>query len=271
MCNNNNNKKVGLEQLSKGIFVQTGNIHRFGTDAFLLSHFASPKQNDLVCDLGTGCGIIPMLFQKGQPPRLVYGVDIQEDAIAQLKASLTASEIAGKVVPICADLRKLTRDMLPLGEFNLVTCNPPYKVSGGGILSEVKGEQIARHETMCTIDDVCKAAFSLLNYGGRLCICQRPERLCDVMVAMRANRIEPKRLRMVAKTAAGAPWLFLIEGQKCGKPFMKVLPMLCLYEGQEYTEELKAIYRGAEPAPLPNAVSVSTQTDFNNLDKKGGS
>lgn len=244
------NSRVKLERLSDTIYVQTGDVHRFGTDAFLLADFASPRKKDIVCDLGTGCGIIPMLFQKRQPPKTVYGVDIQQDAIEQFKAALAVSEVGGEVIPVCADLKNLPADILPFGRFDAVTCNPPYKVSGGGVLSEAPGEQIARHETLCTIDDVCRAACRLLKFSGKLYICQRPERLCDVMLAMRSNGIEPKRLRLVSKTAKDAPWLFLLEGQKGAKPFMKILPPLFLYKsnrvGEEYTEEMQRIYRMEE-------------------------
>lgn len=108
---------------------------------------------------------------------------------------------------------------------DVVTCNPPYKSGGRGILSETASDpQIARHETLCTIGDICTAAARLLKYGGRLCICQRPERLPDVMEAMRQNDIEPKRLRFVQQREHTAPWLFLLEGRRGGKPFYRWRP-----------------------------------------------
>lgn len=231
---------ASYEKLSEYISVCITPEHRFGTDAFLLASFASPRKKDTVCDLGTGCGIIPLLMLRDCSPRLTYAVDIQQQAIEQLKDSLRVSGLEGKIIPLLADLKEL--DSLPAGAFDVVTCNPPYKAGGAGILSELAAEQIARHEVLCTMEDVCNAAARLLKYGGRLCLCQRPERLADVISAMRAADIEPKRLRFVAKTPSSAPWLFLLEGKKGSKPFMQVEPVLSVYDGDEFSAEMSRIY-----------------------------
>ena len=106
----------------------------------------------------------------------------------------------------------------------------------------ITAQKIARHEIMCNIGDICAAAQKLLKFGGRLCICNRPERLSDVIYAMKEHDIEPKRLRMVSKTPEDAPWLFLIEGKKGSKPFMKVEPQLYIRSGEGFSDELKRIY-----------------------------
>ncbi len=126
---------------------------------------------------------------------------------------------------------------------SLVTCNPPYKAANAGIESNLTAHKIARHEVLCKIEDVCRAASRLLKFGGRLCLCNRPERLGDVISAMKNNNIEPKRLRFVSKNPESAPWLFLIEGKKGSKPFMKVLPQLYVWNSSGYTGELQEIYR----------------------------
>ena len=236
---------ASYEKLSEYISVCITPEHRFGTDAFLLASFASPRKKDTVCDLGTGCGIIPLLMLRDCSPRLTYAVDIQQQAIEQLKESLRVSGLEGKIIPLLADLKEL--DSLPAGAFDVVTCNPPYKAGGAGILSELAAEQIARHEVLCTMEDVCNAAARLLKYGGRLCLCQRPERLADVISAMRAADIEPKRLRFVAKTPSSAPWLFLLEGKKGSKPFMQVEPVLSVYDGDEFSAEMSRIYGWGKP------------------------
>ena len=121
-------------------------------------------------------------------------MDIQEEAIAQLRLALEKSELPLAITPICADLRQLWKDA-PLGSLDLITCNPPYKANGAGILSAGDAQKIARHETECNLDDICSSAAKLLNYHGRLCMCSRPERLVDVLSTMRSYGIEPKRLR----------------------------------------------------------------------------
>lgn len=130
----------------------------------------------------------------------------------------------------------------PLGQLDLVICNPPYKAANAGFESEINAQRIARHEIMCNIDDVCRAASKLLKYGGRFCLCNRPERLSDVIFAMKKNDIEPKRIRFVSKNPNESPWLFLIEGKKGSKPFMQVEPQLYIRSDSGFSEELQSIY-----------------------------
>lgn len=228
------------EKLTDTIKICVTAEHRFGTDAFLLTDFANPRKKDLVCDLGTGCGIIPLLMSKELAPKKIYAVDIQPQAIEQLKLSLECSGLEN-IEPICADLKELWQDA-PLGMLDVVTCNPPYKAADCGIQSEMTAQKIARHEILCDINDVCRAGARLLKFGGKLCICNRPERLCDVIAAMKANDIEPKQIRFVSKTPKDAPWLFLIEGKKGGKPFLKILPQLYIQGQNGFSEELMKIY-----------------------------
>lgn len=228
------------EKLIDKIYVCASTEHRFGTDAFLLADFSQYRRKDKVCDLGTGCGIIPLIMQKKMPPQIIYAVDIQEGAVEQLKAGIEKSEVSG-IVPVCADLKELW-DNAPIGQLDLVTCNPPYKAVNAGFESVITAQKIARHEIMCNIDDVCRSASKLLKFGGRLCVCNRPERLSDVVYAMKNNGIEPKRIRFVSKNPESAPWLFLIEGKKGSKPFMQVEPQLYIRSENGFTEELERIY-----------------------------
>jgi tRNA1(Val) A37 N6-methylase TrmN6 len=229
-----------FEKLSEDIGVYVSREHGFGTDAFLLTSFSEYKSNDTACDLGTGCGIIPLIMQRKMPPKITYAVDIQKQAIRQLEMSIEKNEIEN-IVPVCADLKELWENA-PLGRLSLVTCNPPYKAAYAGIESSLDAHKIARHEVLCNIDDVCRGASKLLKFGGRLCICNRPERLADVVAAMKNNGIEPKRIRFVSKNPNTAPWLFLIEGKKGSKPFMKVLPQLYVWNENGYTKEIEEIY-----------------------------
>lgn len=231
---------MNFEKLSEKLHICVSEEHGFGTDAFLLTHFSEYKAKDTACDLGTGCGIIPMIMQRKNPPAVTYAVDIQKQAIDQLKISLEKSGV-DTIVPVCADLKVLWEGA-PLGKCSLVTCNPPYKAAKAGIESELDAHKIARHEILCDINDVCAAAEKLLKFGGRLCICNRPERLADVISAMKGNNIEPKRLRFVSKNPSTAPWLFLIEGKKGSKPFMKIMPQLYIWNENGYTDEVQAIY-----------------------------
>lgn len=229
-----------FEKLGDNCEICVTKEHTFGTDAFLLADFARARHKDIVCDLGTGCGIIAVLMRLRYEPKQVYGVDIQSQAIEQFKLTVSRSQLK-ETYPLLMDLKALTNEA-PLGRCDLVTCNPPYKAAKAGIESELSAHKIARHEILCNISDVCAAGNKLLKYGGRLCLCNRPERLADVMCAMRENGIEPKYLRFVSKSANDAPWLFLIEGRKGGGSFMQVLPQLYISGGGGISPELAQIY-----------------------------
>lgn len=228
------------ETLSDKVAVFSSAAHPFGTDAFLLAHFAAPKKKEKVCDLGTGCGIIPLIFARDNAAAEVLGVEIQPQGIEQFNAAIAEAKTTTKLRAFGGDLRAL-----PVSEnerYDVVTCNPPYKAAGHGILSDADAEKITRHETTCTLDDVCAAAKKLLRFGGRLCICQRPERLADAMVTMRQYGIEPKALQLVCRDKDSAPWLFLLMGQKGAKMHLRVLPNFNIYENGKYTEQTRRMY-----------------------------
>ena len=237
-----------FEELKKGLCVCRSEIHSFGTDAFLLTGFSCYRERDRVCDLGTGCGIIPLLMQRVRPPKEIFAVDIQPDAIRQLDLALERCEGSPAITPVCTDLRELW-DGAPLHQLDLVTCNPPYKATNAGILSDDPQKQIARHEIAGDISDICAAAARLLKYHGRFCLCCRPERLADVMCAMRSSQIEPKRLRLVCKTPESAPWLFLLEGKKFAKPFLKIELTLFVRSGDGMTSEAAQLCHFGEGYP----------------------
>ena len=149
---------LSYETIADDLIVCTSQLHRFGTDAVLLTEFSEYRQKDRVCDLGTGCGIIPILMQRTAPPREIYAVDIQPEAIAQMCQGIAESMGIGSVLhPVCTDLKELW-DGAPLGQLDLVTCNPPYKAYQAGIESQLTAQKIARHEVLCNIYDICRSA-----------------------------------------------------------------------------------------------------------------
>lgn len=219
-------QNFSYEKISDKIFVCKSENHRFGTDAILLTEFSNYKSSDLICDLGTGCGIIPLAMCRKNPPRKIYAVDIQENSIEQVKLGIEKSQV-DNIIPVCADLKSFECE--DAGKFSLVTCNPPYFIANSGFKSQITSQMIARHEILCNINDVCQSASRLLKFGGRLCMCNRPDRLADVITAMKSNNIEPKTLQLVSKNADTPPWLFLIEGKKGSKPSLKILPNKYMY------------------------------------------
>ena len=216
---------------------------RFGTDAVLLADFASPKRIDRAVDLCTGGGIIPLLWLCGDAPReKMIGVEIQRACCELARMSIAANGDGERFDVMECDLRQV-ENYLPREKFSLVTCNPPYFAAGSGFANKSESRTIARSETMCHSLDVCRAAKYLLKYGGRLCLCQRPERMADVICAMRECLIEPKRIRLVQPRANSEPWLGLVEGRRGGRPGIKFMPTLIVENGSgSYSDEMRQIY-----------------------------
>ena len=205
-----------IEYIDGSLKLVVSDSHTFGTDALLLAAFSAPKRKNTVCDFGTGCGIIPFYWLREGVER-VHAVEIQPLACDQLTRSIEMNSLGERFFLLNSDLREL-KGKLDAGIFDLVTMNPPYTAEGHGIISEAAADKIARHETSLELTDVFLSASRLLKFGGRMCICLRPERLTEAMMGMRAAKIEPKRLRFVSQRDGKAPWLFLLEGKKGRNP-----------------------------------------------------
>ncbi|MBQ2604533.1 MAG: methyltransferase [Clostridia bacterium] len=232
-----------FEPLGSGIEVIVSRENHFSTDTILLADFAAPKKHENVIELGTGCGTISLLWCRNTPPRHITAVDIQEQAADMLRRSTAHNKLDEYITVINKDLNDLKGEVV-FGSFDMCAMNPPYKIGGGGIVNPESAKQIARHETMCTLDDITKTAAKLLRFGGRFCICQRPERLADVLMSMRNAGIEPKKMRLVQQRKSKAPKLFLAEGRRGGSSGgMVVMPTLFIEnDNGSLSEEMTAIY-----------------------------
>lgn len=231
-----------FEPLGNGIEVIVSPVHRFGTDTVLLANFSKPKKWENACEFGSGCGAISLIWCREEPPKHITAIELQSDGADMIERSVQHNRLADKFTVLNEDLRSLS--MLTPDSFDIVACNPPYKPQGTGIINAEQGKLLARHEFTCTIEDVCSSAARLLRFGGRLCLCQRPERLSDIISAMRNSGIEPKRLRLVQQRCAKAPKLFLIEGKKGGRAGgLNVLPTLMIEnESGNISSEMIEIY-----------------------------
>ena len=215
-----------LEPLGGGLRLVVSKAHIFSTDSILLAHFSNIRKHDCACDLGTGSGIIPLLWCKGESGPIT-AVDIQAKACVQLEKTIALNALQDRIRVVQTDLRQ-KHPALPWGTFDLVSMNPPYQAAGSGIESAAGSDKIARHETACTLADAAAAASHLLRFGGRFCLCHKPERLADILCTLREQKIEAKRVRFVAQQADRAPWLVLVEGKRGGKPGLRVEPPLVL-------------------------------------------
>ena len=234
-------EKEHIDYVDGSLKLIVSDSHTFGTDALLLAAFSAPKKRDTVCDFGTGCGIIPFYWLSRGVSR-VHAVELQPLACHQVRRSVEENRLEDSFTLVEGDLRAL-KGKLPDGAFDLVTMNPPYTAEGHGIKSSTNADKIARHETELQLTDVFIAASRLLKFGGRMCICLRPERLTEAMMGMREAKIEPKRLRLVSQRDGKAPWLFLLEGKKGRNPGLIVERELHIEnpDGSQSAEMLKIL------------------------------
>lgn len=233
-----------IEPFGGGIRIIVSDEHKFWTDTVLLADFAMPKKSDKkVCELGCGCGPIPLIWLRKGSSANITAVEIQENACDMFGRSLLLNNIGKNVEIINSDLRYLKGKVTP-SSYDLVVCNPPYKAEGTGIISDLDSRIIARHESMCTMNDIAFCAKMLLRFSGRFCMCQRPERLCDVISTMRENDIEPKRLRFVQQRKTKAPKLFMIEGRRGGKLGGLIIEPVLFIENEDggFSDEMISIY-----------------------------
>ena len=227
----------------KGLkLIQKQQGFRFGVDAVLLSHFANIKNKHRVIDLCTGTGIVPFLAYGKYEPKEVIGIEIQEDMVEMANRSSLLNNTTDIVKFVHGDLKD--KQLLDsLGKFDVLTVNPPYKLNNAGIVNPNDKLAIARHEVMCTLEDVIIAARRLLKDNGRMFIVHRPERLADIFCLMRKYKIEPKRVRMVQPNTKKAANIVLVEGQRDGGAFLKWEETLYVYDDDgNYSEEINRIY-----------------------------
>lgn len=249
------------QPLGNAVFMAATKAHCLQTDAMLLADFAFPKRGERVADLGTGCGIMPLLwFRDSAWNGTVTGVEWQSTAAELASESIARNGLQERFTVVNADWRSL-----PVEErqrYHRVVCNPPYFAPGSGSISESQAEVLARHEQADTLSSVCEAADFLLRYGGVFCMCHRPERLTDVLMAMKTQKLEPKRLQMVQQRADAPPWLVMIEAKKGGKSGLMVLPPLLMTEDGQPSREINRIYaamRQTEQEGQPIAEKIEEQ------------
>ena len=203
---------MGREQLGPYTLSWPEGVFPLGGDALALGAFASVKPGWRVCDLGTGSGALLLLLARRTPDLRLAGVEADPLAARTARDNLAANGLPGEIV--LGDWREAP---LPAGVFDLVVSNPPYFPPGSG-----RGDDPARMELRGGLEELCAAAGRLLKNGGRFALCHRPERLCDVLCTLRAHRLEPKRLKLVAHSPAHPPSLLLVEAVQVGRPGLRI-------------------------------------------------
>ena len=222
--------------------IQSPDKFCFGMDAVLLSGFAYAKKGHRVIDLGTGTGILPLLLWAKTEGEHFTGLEIQEESADMAKRSVAGNNIANIEI-VDGDIKSADK-LFKRQSFDVVTSNPPYMINEHGITNPDAPKQIARHEILCTLEDVVRAAAYLLKSNGKFFMVHRPFRLPEVFENLRKYRLEPKRMRLVYPQIDKEPNMVLVEAVKYGKPRLTVEKPLIVYDkDMKYTEEMMRDYR----------------------------
>ena len=239
----NENERIDDLQLNGLKIIQNKKAFCYGIDSVLLSDFSKEiKENSKVLDLGSGNGIIGFLLCGKTNLKNIIGIEIQADNCEMATRSILLNNLQDRFQMIKGDIKNI-EELVPRESFDAVVSNPPYKRENSGVTNDSQTKIIARHEVLCNLEDVIKAAFFALKEKGNLYIIHRPERIVDLLESMRRNRIEPKVIRLIEPKEGKKPNLVLVKGTKYGNPFVQVREPLIVYNGDgTYTEEIKQIY-----------------------------
>ncbi len=217
--------------------------YRFSLDPLLLCAFARLPEGARVIDLGTGCGIIPLVLSRQQGEVNVVGVELQEEMVQLAERNVQLNGLSGRVEIVACDLLFL-RERFPVSSFDLVVANPPYRNPSTGKLSPKAGRDRARHESTATLGDFLEIAKYLVKPGGRIAFTYHPLRLVDFCTAATALKLALLRMRMVHGNIRAPGRMALLELAKGRRGELEVLPPLFVYDGDgEYSAEMREILR----------------------------
>ena len=236
------NERIDELQRNGYRIIQNSEKFCFGMDAVLLSGFTDAKETDHVLDLGTGTGIIPILMEAKTPAVHLTGLEIQEESADMARRSVLMNELQDKIDIVTGDIREADK-LFQASSFDVITCNPPYMIGQHGLKNSDDAKAIARHEILCTFEDVCRVTARLLKPGGHFYLVHRPFRLAEIITELKNVKIEPKRMRLVYPFLDAEPNMVLIEGIRGARPRMTVEKPLIVYsEPGKYTEEIYDVY-----------------------------
>ena len=230
-----------LQRNGYGIIQDPGRFC-FGMDAVLLSGFAKVKEGETVVDLGTGTGIIPILLEAKTAGAHFTGLEIQPESADMARRSVEYNGIGDRVSIVTGDIKEASR-IFGAASVDVVTTNPPYMIGQHGMVNDADAKTIARHEVLCTLDDILRESARLLKPQGRFYMVHRPFRLVEIFCLMHDYGIEPKRMKMVHPFVDKEPNMVLIEGLRGGNARLTVeKPVIVFREPGIYTEEITEVY-----------------------------
>lgn len=238
----NNNERIDDLQINGRRIIQSPDRFCFGMDAVLLSGFAKVKKGESVLDLGTGTGILPILLDAKTEGGHFTGLEIQPESADMARRSVILNNRQDKIDIVTGDIKNAL-NIFGAASFDVIVTNPPYMNQDHGITNPESPKAIARHELLCSLEDVIRQTRSLLKVNGRMYMVHRPFRLPDIMELMNECGIEPKKMRFVHPYVDREPSMVLIEGVRGGNRRLTVEKPLVIYDGPgEYSEEIKRDY-----------------------------
>lgn len=233
-----------LDELQRNGYRIIQNPERFcfGMDAVLLAGFTKVKPGERVLDLGTGTGILPILLSARTKGEFFTGLEIQPESADMADRSVKLNQLEEKVRIVTGDIKEADQ-IFGAGSHHVVTCNPPYMTDHHGLKNPGQPKAIARHEILCTLENVISQAFRVLMPNGRFYLVHRPFRLAEIISCLCTHGLEPKRMRLVHPYADREPNMVLIEALKGGNSGIKVEKPLVIYqEPGKYMDEIYEIY-----------------------------
>ena len=232
-----------VDDLQNGYFViQDPKKFCFGMDAVLLSGFARVKKGETALDMGTGTGIIPILLSQRTEGKHFTGLEIQAECAEMADRSVKYNCLEDRIQIVEGDIKEAA-GIFGAASFDVVTCNPPYMIGQHGLTNPHMPKAIARHEILCTFDDVANQAARVLKDRGRFYLVHRPFRLVELMAALTKYKLEPKRMQLVYPFIDKEANMVLIESIKGARPMLKVEKPLVIYADKGvYTKEVHDLY-----------------------------
>ena len=233
-----------VDDLQNGYFViQDPKKFCFGMDAVLLSGFARVKKGETALDMGTGTGIIPILLSQRTEGKHFTGLEIQAECAEMADRSVKYNCLEDRIQIVEGDIKEAA-GIFGAASFDVVTCNPPYMIGQHGLTNAHMPKAIARHEILCTFDDVANQAARVLKDRGRFYLVHRPFRLVELMAALTKYKLEPKRMQLVYPYIDKEPNMVLIEACKGGNSRIQIERPLVVYEKPGvYTKDILELYQ----------------------------
>jgi tRNA1Val (adenine37-N6)-methyltransferase len=216
--------------------------YRFSIDAIILANHTQVRTGDRLLDLGTGCGIIPLILAYRHPNIQIYGIEIQKNLTELATANVKKNNMQDRITLMCRDMRELKPDLID-GPVDVVVCNPPYRKPNSGRLNPDPQKAVARHELKLSLTDMLETVRCMLRTAGRFVAIYTAERAAELLSQMHLHGIEPKFVRLIHSQVDADAKLILVSGKSGARPGVKIGPPLIIYNpAGDYSAEMEKMF-----------------------------